>query len=158
GYNCSSEGTTNQIFNGSSLISENSSLVYEYVHPLVRLKKPTFSHNVQIEKKPDGFSTKNISSNHSPPSVIMVILDAVSNLQAQRALPRTLDYLKSLGLYTFQSHAIVGDGTFENIVPMLFGKAAVDLLVPNVNDSRYEFLATEIEIDPKTKKSKEIKK
>ncbi|CAM4829261.1 unnamed protein product [Rotaria magnacalcarata] len=158
GYNCSSDNTTNQMFNRSSLISENSSLVYEYVHPLIRLKKPAFSHNVEIEKTPNGFSAKSIPSNHSPPSVIMVILDAVSNLQAQRALPRTLDYLKSLGLYTFQSHAIVGDGTFENIVPMLFGKAAADLLVPNLNDSRYEFLATEIEIDPNTKKSKTIKK
>ena len=57
----------------------------------------------------------------------MIILDAVSDLQAQRALPRTLAYLKSLGLYTFQRHTVVGDGTFENIVPMFFGQSAANL-------------------------------
>jgi hypothetical protein len=88
----------------------------------------------------------------------MIILDAVSDLQAQRALPRTLSYLKSLGLYTFQRHTIVGDGTFENIVPMLFGQSAVNLQNVNVNDSRYEFFTTEIEMDPKTKKNIEVKK
>jgi hypothetical protein len=88
----------------------------------------------------------------------MIILDAVSNLQAQRALPRTLSYLKSLGLYTFQRHAIVGDGTFENIVPMLFGQLASNLQIPNINDSRYEFFTIETEIDPKTKKSIEVNK
>jgi hypothetical protein len=75
-------------------------------------------------------------SNRSPPSVIMIMLDAVSDLQARRALPQTLSYLKSQGLFTFQRHAIVGDGTFENIVPMLFGQSANDYQKANINDSR----------------------
>jgi membrane-anchored protein YejM (alkaline phosphatase superfamily) len=97
-------------------------------------------------------------SNRSPPSVIMIMLDAVSDLQARRALPQTLSYLKSQGLFTFQRHAIVGDGTFENIVPMLFGQSANDYQKANINDSRYEFIRTEIKIDSKTKKRYQIKK
>ncbi|CAF4227993.1 unnamed protein product, partial [Rotaria sp. Silwood2] len=157
GYNCSNDNKINQTTKKSLSIIRNNSLVYEYVHPLIRLKKPAFSHDIWLEKKSNNFSTL-FSSHQSPPSVIMIILDAVSNLQAHRALPRTLSYLKSLGLYTFERHAIVGDGTFENIVPMLFGRSANDLQNPNINDSRYEFPITEIEIDPKTKKSKIINK
>jgi hypothetical protein len=126
-------------------IIRNRSVVYEYVHPIIRLKKP-------------AFSPESNSPNRYPPSVVMIILDAVSDLQAQRALPRTLSYLKTLGLYTFQRHTIVGDGTFENIVPMLFGQPAANLQIPNTNDSRYEFPTIEIEIDSKTKKQTEVKK
>ena len=139
-------------------ILRNRTLVYEYVHPIIRLKKPAFSRNAWLDKVPSNFFSKSASPDRPPPSVIMIILDAVSDLQAQRALPRTIAYLKTLGLYTFQRHAIVGDGTFENIVPMFFGQPAADLEIPNVNDSRYEFIATEIETDPKTKKQKEVKK
>ncbi|CAF1260831.1 unnamed protein product [Rotaria sordida] len=154
GYNCLNDSNINQTDKQLLSIIINNSLVYEYVHPLIRLKKPAFSSKIWLEKN----SSNNFSTNNSPPSVIMIILDAVSNLQAQRALPRTLSYLKSLGLYIFERHAIVGDGTFDNIVPMLFGQSSIDLQNPNINDSRYEFPITEIEIDPKTKKSIEIKK
>ena len=86
------------------------------------------------------------------------MLGAVSNLQARQALPRTLTYLKSLGLYTFQRHSIVGDGTFENIIPMFFGRLVGDLKIPNINDSRYEFETTETTIDSKTKMHRNVKK
>lgn len=135
----------------------NLSLVYEYVHPIIRLKKPAFSRDAWLRRSPSRIFSKPIPPARPPPSVVMIMLDAVSDLQAQRALPQTLSYLKSLGLYTFQRHTIVGDGTFENIVPMLFGKPAADLEVPNVNDSRYEFINTEIKIDPLTKKQTEGK-
>ncbi len=150
GYNCSNEKTMSQIERQSLEILRNRSVVYEYIHPIIRLKKPAFS--------PDVWLKKSNSHNRYPPSVAMIILDAVSDLQAQRALPRTLSYLKSLGLYTFQRHTIVGDGTFENIVPMLFGQPAANLQIPNLNDSRYEIPTIEIEIDRKTKKQTEIKK
>lgn len=106
------------------------------------------------------FSDKLLSASkfHQPPSVIMVILDAVSNLQAHRALPKTLEYLKSKGLLTFQRHTVVGDGTFENIVPMLFGQTVKEYLKPNKNDSRYEFNQTETKIDKTTKKRYQVKK
>lgn len=109
-------------------------------------------------KKP-AFSRKNWSKTKlPPPSVLIFILDAVSDLQAQRALPQTLTYLKSLGLYRFQHHSIVGDGTFENIVPMLFGELGSKLLIPNSNDSRYQFMTTENEKDPKTNQVKKVQK
>ncbi|CAF3697455.1 unnamed protein product [Rotaria sp. Silwood1] len=159
GYNYSNNSKINQLDKKSLSIITNNSLVYEYVHPLIRLKKSPFSHDIWLEKNniSNNFSTLT-SSYQSPPSVIMIILDAVSNLQAHRALPRTLTYLKTLGLYTFENHAIVGDGTFENIVPMLFGKSAIDLQHININDSRYEFPITDIEFDSKTNKTIEIKK
>ena len=138
GYNCSINQTDKQ----SEEILHNHSLIYEYVHPIIRRKK-VFS--------------KSTKPSRTPPSILVVILDAVSDLQAQRALPRTLAYLKNQGLYTFQRHTIVGDGTFENIIPMLFGQHGAELEIPNVNDSRYEFINTEIKIDPKTKKKTELK-
>ena len=97
-------------------------------------------------------------SHPSPPSVVLIILDAVSDLQARRALPRTLAYLESLGLYTFKRHAVVGDGTFENIVPLLFGRPAADLQVPNANDSRYKFFVNETRRHRRTNKTMQIRK
>ncbi|CAF0937954.1 unnamed protein product [Adineta ricciae] len=131
-------------------LTKNQTLVYEYIHPLIRLKKPTFPTKTWLRK-----SSLNSSP---PPSVVIIMLDAVSNLQAQRALPHTLAYLKSLGLYTFERHTVVGDGTFENIVPMLFGLPGADLQIPNTNDSRYEFNTTEVHIDNKTQQRVETKK
>ncbi|CAF5005479.1 unnamed protein product, partial [Rotaria socialis] len=76
------------------------------VHPLFRLKKPPLSRS-QWHSKPENTWLSNLlpspspsssssSSNRSPPpSVVMVILDAVSDLQARRALPQTLSYLRS---------------------------------------------------------------
>ena len=86
------------------------------------------------------------------------MLDAVSNLQAHRALPQTLAYLKSQGLFIFQRHTIVGDGTFENIVPLLFGQAATNYKKENTNDSRYEFIRIETKINPKTKQRYQVNK
>lgn len=138
-------------------------LVYEYVHPLIRLKKPAFSREKWLNKYNSNWISNMISSssssmNRSPPSVILVILDAVSDLQARRALPKTLSYLKSQGLVTFQRHSIVGDGTFENIVPMFFGETASQYQKANLNDSRYEFIRMETKVDPKTKKRYQMKK
>jgi hypothetical protein len=138
-------------------------LVYEYIHPIIRLKKPPFSRDIWLKKKESNWISNFLPSssslsNRSPPSVIMIILDAVSDLQARRALPQTLAYLKSHGLFQFQRHAIVGDGTFENIVPMLFGETAANYQKPNTHDKRYEFIRTEAKTDPKTKKRTLIKK
>lgn len=138
-----------------------SSLVYEYVHPLFHLKRKAFVRENWLKTHRKSWISQlfsSVPSNRSPPSVIMVILDAVSSLQAQRALPQTISYLKSRGLMNFQRHGIVGDGTFENIVPWLFGRPASELQVLNVNDSRYEFIQNEIKINPKTKKKYQIKK
>ena len=146
----------NRTEKGALLLKQNRSLVYEYLHPLIRLKKAPFSRATWQRSKPSSFLSST-PSHRSPPSVIVFVLDAVSNLQAQRALPRTLSYLKSLGLLTFSQHGVVGDGTFENIVPMLFGQPAAHLEVPNLNDSRYEFLMTDVQIDPKTKQRNETK-
>jgi membrane-anchored protein YejM (alkaline phosphatase superfamily) len=128
-------------------MKQNQSLVYEYVHALIHIKKPSFSREIWLDN--DQWKR---SSTRSPPSVIIIMLDAVSHLQAQRALPRTLAYLKSRGLFTFESHATVGDGTFANIVPLLFGQSANRLEFVDVNDSRYDLLAVQVHIDKRTKK------
>ena len=144
-----------------NILPKNANLVYEYIYPLIRLKKPPFSRDTWLKQPGLNWISKLISpvpSTRSPPSVIMIMLDAVSDLQARRALPQTLSYLRSQGLFTFQRHAIVGDGTFENIVPLLFGRRAADLQIPNTNDSRYQFIQTETKINPKTKKRFQVKK
>ncbi|CAF1008050.1 unnamed protein product [Adineta steineri] len=162
GYKCLNTIKINPVDKKASPTTPKSpGLVYEYIHPLIRLKKPRFSRDVWLNKENSNWISKLLPSslsNRSPPSVIMVILDAVSDLQARRALPQTLSYLKSQGLFTFQRHAIVGDGTFENIVPMLFGQPSTNYQKPNMNDSRYEFPRTEIKVDKKTKKRYQIKK
>ena len=145
----------------SNALPKNVNLVYEYIHPLIRLKKSPYSRDVWLKRTDRNWISKLISpvpSIRSPPSVIMIMLDAVSDLQARRALPQTLSYLRSQGLFTFQRHAIVGDGTFENIVPLLFGRPAAHLQTPNTNDSRYQFIQTEMKINPKTKKRFSVRK
>ncbi|CAF1616477.1 unnamed protein product, partial [Adineta ricciae] len=162
GSNCSTTVKINPVDKkSSSTTAKPSNLVYEYIHPLFRLKKPRFSRDTWLNKETATWMSKLMSSStpdRSPPSVIMVILDAVSDLQARRALPQTLSYLKSQGLFTFQRHSIVGDGTFENIVPLLFGQSATNYQKPNINDSRYEFTRIETKVEPKTKRRYQVKK
>ena len=161
GYNCSKSVQINPVDKKGSNSNKNNSLVYEYVHPLIRIKKAAFSREEWLKKKDSTWISNLISpsvSDRSPPSVIMVILDAVSDLQARRALPQTLSYLKSQGLFTFQRHAIVGDGTFENIVPLLFGQTADEYQKPNLKDSRYEFVQVETKMNAKTKRRYQIRK
>ncbi|CAF0947831.1 unnamed protein product [Rotaria sp. Silwood1] len=163
GYKCPNTIDIKSTTKKTSLTNNKTTdLVYEYIHPLIRIKKSPFSRDVWLNKTESNwisnlFQSSSLS-NRSPPSVMMIILDAVSDLQARRALPQTLSYLKSKGLFTFQRHTIVGDGTFENIVPMLFGQSAAHYLIPNRNDSRYEFIRTETKVDPKTKRRYQIKK
>jgi Protein of unknown function (DUF229) len=161
GYNCSKSIQINPVDKKGSNSNKSNSLVYEYVHPLIRIKKPAFSHEQWLNRKDSNWISNLISSSsseRSPPSVIMVILDAVSDLQARRALPQTLSYLKSQGLFTFQRHAIVGDGTFENIVPLLFGQTADEYQKVNVKDSRYEFVQVQNKMNAKTKRRYQVRK
>lgn len=161
GSNCSESVPLNDKVSTKASTKKFSPLIYEYVHPLFNRKKSPFDLSAWSEKTSENWLSQLISSNspnRAPPSVILIILDAVSNLQARRALPQTLAYLKSQGLITFQRHAIVGDGTFENIVPLLFGKPASLLQKLNTNDSRYEFIQTQTKVEPKTKRRYQIKK
>lgn len=161
GYNCTNTVRISPVNKKSNLGVHSYGLVYEYVHPLIRLKKPAFSREKWLNKYNSNWISNMMfpsSMNRSPPSVILVILDAVSDLQARRALPKTLSYLKSQGLFTFQRHSIVGDGTFENIVPMFFGETASEYQKLNLNDSRYEFTRMETKVDPKTKKRYQTRK
>ena len=161
GYNCSTTVHIDPVDKKGSKANKISPLVYEYIHPLIRRKKPPFSREQWFKQKSSDWISNLISSptsSRSPPSVLMVILDAVSDLQARRALPQTLSYLKSQGLFTFQRHAIVGDGTFENIVPMLFGQTADAYKKANVHDSRYEFVQVQTKIDARTKKRYQVRR
>src|SRR5690349_19265174 len=103
GYNCPNSIKINPVDKKGVSTNKSPGLVYEYIHPLIRLKKPPFLRDKWLNNKDLDWISNLISpslSDRSPPSVIMIILDAVSNLQAHRALPKTLSYLKSQGLFT----------------------------------------------------------
>ena len=84
---------------------------YEYVHafiqPKVKIKPPI---------KPKF-------------NVLILILDAVSKSSAQRALPKSLAKLKSYeNFFLFDKHHVLGEDTFDNLVPMLTNRDPMDLL------------------------------
>ena len=143
------------------MLLQNEGLVYEYVHALMPVKKKRFSRDIWLKERPRSRISKLLTPmfiDRSPPSVIFIILDSVSNLQARRALPQTLAYLKSKGLIVFQHHATVGEGTFDNMAPTFFGQDGDTVGTPNENDSRYKFVTHEWEINPKTKKRVKVTK
>jgi hypothetical protein len=81
-------------------------VAYEYVHFQIKPLK------VDQTEKP---TSKKFN-------VMILVLDSVSLLSMKRALPNTLKYLKSLSnFYLFEKHHVIGENTFQNLVPMLTG-------------------------------------
>ncbi|CAF1200960.1 unnamed protein product [Didymodactylos carnosus] len=142
--------STTSYVKSQNLASKSNKLIQEHVLTLMRRKKPPFSYEEWVRSSQNWWQ-KLSQPKIMPPSILFIILDAVSGLQAQRALPQTVAYLKSKGLYSFSRHSIVGDGTFDNIVPLFFGKRSADLLVPNVKDLRYKFETKEARMQDKKK-------
>ena len=84
---------------------------YEYVHAFIQPKVKT-----KTQTKPKF-------------NVLILILDAMSKSSAQRALPKSLAKLRSYeNFFLFNKHHVLGEDTFENLVPMLTNRDPMDLL------------------------------
>ncbi|XP_019866858.2 uncharacterized protein LOC109595872 [Aethina tumida] len=57
-----------------------------------------------------------------PLNVLIVGLDAVSRLNLHRQMPKTVDYLHSIGSIELLGYNKVGDNTFPNLIPVLTGQ------------------------------------
>lgn len=100
-------------------------LVYEYVHSVITPKK-----KLKKSKKPKI-------------NVMILIFDGVSLSSMKRALPKTLTYLKSFEqFYLFEKHHVIGENTFQNLVPMLTNMDSGGILKQNSNEpfDKYPFL------------------
>ncbi len=87
---------------------EYHQILYEYVHFILKVKKPKF------------LKTNAVVENSSKINVIFLILDGVSLSSMKRALPKTLKLLNSSeDFFLFEKHHVIGENTFENLVPML---------------------------------------
>ena len=79
---------------------------YEYVHQIIQRKQ------VKNEKK----------RYNERLNVVIILIDSLSNAHAKRALPKTLDFLKSHeNFFHFENMHSVGPGSSFNAVPMLSG-------------------------------------
>ena len=64
-----------------------------------------------------------------PLNVLIIGLDSVSHGSAQRKLPLIYEYLRDeLGAYFFHGHSVTGDGTVEQMAPMLTGRKFMEEL------------------------------
>lgn len=59
-----------------------------------------------------------------PVSVLALGFDSMSRPMMHRHMPRTVALLRRLGAFEFLRMAVVGDGTRENLVPLLTGRRA----------------------------------
>ena len=79
---------------------------YEYVHHTIHRKQ------VNTEKKRSDERL----------NVVIIVIDSLSNAHAKRALPKTLDFLKSQEyFFQFENMHSVGPSTIYNVVPLLSG-------------------------------------
>ncbi|XP_028406354.1 uncharacterized protein LOC114528834 isoform X2 [Dendronephthya gigantea] len=64
-----------------------------------------------------------------PLNILVIGLDSVSHGSAQRKLPRVYKFLRDeLGAYFFNGHVVTGDGTVEQMAPMLTGRKFMEEL------------------------------
>ena len=64
-----------------------------------------------------------------PLNILIIGLDSVSHGSAQRKLPLVYKYLRDeLGAYFFHGHSVTGDGTVEQMAPMLTGRKFMEEL------------------------------
>lgn len=55
-------------------------------------------------------------------NVLMIGFDSISNMMAQRSLPKLYSKLKSMGAHILEGYNIIGDGTPQALIPILTGK------------------------------------
>jgi hypothetical protein len=111
---------------------KNPGIVYEYVHAL-------------IINKADTSKLKNEHKQHKNEfNVMVLILDGVSLSSMKRSLSKSLKYLKTFdNFYLFEKHHVVGENTFQNLVPMLTNLEYQEMLKP-----KKIMLRNKIQIDP----------
>lgn len=64
-----------------------------------------------------------------PLNILVIGLDSVSHASAQRKLPLIYKFLRDeLEAYFFNGHAVTGDGTVEQMAPMLTGRKFMEEL------------------------------
>lgn len=56
-------------------------------------------------------------------NILIIGVDSLSHASAKRKLPKIYKFLqKEVDAYIFQGHTVVGDGTTEQLTPMLTGR------------------------------------
>lgn len=89
---------------------KNKTVHYEYVHSVIQKKK---LHDYYKDFRSEFVGDSKIN-------IMIFVLDAVSLSSFKRALPKTHEYLRSFeNFFLFEKHHVVGENTFQNIVPML---------------------------------------
>ncbi|XP_050512125.1 uncharacterized protein LOC126888177 isoform X1 [Diabrotica virgifera virgifera] len=68
--------------------------------------------------------------NGSPLNILVLGLDAISRLNFQRQMPKTLNYLRQLGAVEMLGYNKVDDNTFPNVIPALTGKFVKEIQKP----------------------------
>ena len=73
-------------------------------------------------------------------SVIIFGIDSMSRLAAERAMPKTMNFIRNeLNGYIFKGYNKVGENTFPNLVPLLTGKQSYSNELPK-HDFMAEFI------------------
>ncbi|XP_072394029.1 uncharacterized protein [Diabrotica undecimpunctata] len=70
---------------------------------------------------------EDLDKNGSSLNILVLGLDAVSRLNFQRQMPKTLNYLKQLGAVEMLGYNKVDDNTFPNVIPALTGKLVKEI-------------------------------
>nr|XP_023021582.1 uncharacterized protein LOC111509955 isoform X1 [Leptinotarsa decemlineata] len=60
-------------------------------------------------------------------NILVIGLDSVSRLNLHRQMPKTVDYLKQIGVVEMLGYNKVGDNTFPNLIPVLTGMSEEEL-------------------------------
>ena len=58
-----------------------------------------------------------------PLNILIIGIDSLSHASAKRKLPKIYNFLQELDAYIFQGHVVTGDGTTQQLTPMLTGLA-----------------------------------
>ena len=96
---------------------KNYEILYEYVHFIFKIKNPVKYYE---------------NNNSSKMNVLFLILDGVSLSSMKRALPKTLKLLNSYkDFFLFEKQHVIGENTFQNIVPMLTNIDSAQILGEN---------------------------
>ena len=56
-----------------------------------------------------------------PLNILIIGIESLSHASAKRKLPKIYNFLQELDAYIFQGHVVTGDGTTEQLTPMLTG-------------------------------------
>ena len=112
------------IYGTSTPVNSNATITDEFLEVDVKLKDNSTAKEFLLHVVPrENLKTKPIKPAGIPLNILVIGIDSLSHASTKRKLPKIYKFLQELDAYIFNGHVVTGDGTTQQLTPMMTGLA-----------------------------------